>query len=95
MKGQSSSPVQSSEWRHPIDMAQHESNLRSLQQEMKKKKPKSKVVNLLLDETEDERRRWITVDGPSAHEVVLDYPPLRVQKWVSCNDNCFHNGPSL
>ena len=66
-----------------IDMDQHNSDLKLLKAEMKKSKPKSKVLKNLMDETELERRRWITSDCPTAHEVVAEYPSLRVQRWVS------------
>lgn len=68
-----------------IDMDEHNRNLVLLREEMKKRKPKSKVVNNLMDEMELERRRWITSDCPTANEVVAEYPSLRVQKWVSCD----------
>ena len=49
---------------------------------MKKKKPKSKVIKCSLDETMDERRRWIENEFPTAEDVVILYPPLRVERWV-------------
>ena len=66
-----------------IDMAQHKSNVLLLQAEFKKKKPKSKVVKNIMDETEAERRRWITADCPTSNKVVAEYPALRIQEWVS------------
>lgn len=67
-----------------IDESEYKRYLNLLKQEMKKKKPKSKVVKQSLDETMDERRRWIEIDCPTALDVVIMYPPLRVQRWVSC-----------
>lgn len=56
--------------------------VQSLKQEMKKKKSKSKIIKQLLDDTMDERRRWIKTDYPTAEDIVAVYPPLRLQRWV-------------
>lgn len=63
----------------------HRHNLVELKDEMKKKKPKSKVIKELMDDTMHERRQWIEKDGPSAQDVVIMYPPLRIQRWVCFN----------
>lgn len=54
-----------------------------LRQEMQKSKPKSKVIRKLLDETETERRTWISENGPCICDVIIRYPPLKHQRWVS------------
>ncbi len=60
-----------------------ESNLKLLKEELKKKKPKSKEIKTLMDETEGSRREWIDNDGPTVQEVMCVYPTLRFQRWVS------------
>lgn len=54
-----------------------------LGEEFKKKKPKSKTVKKLMDETEEARREWIASDAPSVQEVMAVFPSLRFQRWVS------------
>lgn len=65
-----------------IDEAEYKSLLAILKEEMKKKKPKSQIIKDTLDATREERRRWIEKDLPTADEVILLYPSLRVEKWV-------------
>jgi hypothetical protein len=60
----------------------YKQHIRRLKEEMKKKKPKSKVIRELLAETEDMRRQWIQEDAPPSHDVVLEFPVFRHQKWV-------------
>lgn len=60
-----------------FDEATYKHHLVLLKQEMKKK-----VVKQLLDDTMVERRRWIERDYPTAEDIVIVYPPLRIQRWV-------------
>lgn len=47
-----------------VDKSEYEANTKLLKIEMKKKKPKSKVVKKLMDATEEARRDWIQNDSP-------------------------------
>ena len=69
------------------DEAEYKHHIVLLKTEMKKAKPKSKVIKQLMDETMDERRQWIDNDGPTAEDIVIMYPSLRVLKWV-CKSLC-------
>lgn len=67
-----------------LDTDEYKSNVKLLKEELKKKKPKSKTIMNIMDDTEQTRRTWITTDGPSVQEVLTEYPSLRFQRWV-CN----------
>ena len=58
-------------------------NVGLLKEELRKKKPKSKIIKKLMDETEQARRDWIGDYTPTVLEVLGEYPALRLQRWVS------------
>ena len=63
------------------DPAEHKQSLSVLKEEIRKKK-KIKNIKQLLMTTYTEWRRWIVEEGPSVQDVVRQYPPLRIQRWV-------------
>ena len=56
-----------------LDTDEYKSNVKLLKEELKKKKPKSKTIKNIMDDTEQTRRTWITTDGLSVQEVVTEY----------------------
>ena len=67
------------------DSENHERNMQELAEELKKKKPRSSVVKLLMKHTFKGRRHWIVHDCPSVKDVVAVFPCLNQSSRVRVN----------
>lgn len=65
------------------EMDEYKCNVRSLQKEMEKKKPKSAELCSLMEKTHQIRKKWIHEEQPHVADILAKFPAFNEPKVVS------------